>query len=264
MAQALNIHSIDSGDFLLLDLHACVYYINRSGHIYSMNHEEPRLIEPTQKSTGEMMVVLFTPRQSLHLLAHLVLSTFSKQPHDNMYVCYKDDDPKNVHFDNLFWGTYQEQRRWMSKLSHANGFIGIASSSPKSSINSALALFDASAFGVETVQEVDVQTNMPSLTFDVPQPTDGRVWVNEVLLLDITHLTIQFARLSLSETSSEQDVATLRRIYELATEITSSNLVKPNKITQLFKHYFDNEQYRELLAQFKRRFISHEPQYLQR
>ena len=110
------------------------YYITESGQIYSSkmkgwprngvypkNRTKPRLkivkhsyINTDRVNGGYPKITLMKDGEGYNKLVHrLVAEHFIPNPNNLPCACHKDDNPKNPHKDNLFWGTYQDNAQDM-------------------------------------------------------------------------------------------------------------------------------------------------------
>jgi len=102
------IDKVETGDFKrIATIHSANYFVSPHGELISLNKPNPKVLAPREVASGEIVVVLFTPRMQRYLVAQLVLEQFVG-PSDERVPVYKDGDPRNVYLDNLSWGTAQQ------------------------------------------------------------------------------------------------------------------------------------------------------------
>lgn len=110
------------------------YLISESGKVISVYRykyvhgalfriDRPVLLFPSSDSKGYLSVNLFDGKGSCKTakVHRLVANAFLENPENKRCVCHKDNNPKNNHVDNLYWGTDKEnqEQAWRDEL-HKN------------------------------------------------------------------------------------------------------------------------------------------------
>lgn len=79
-----------------------LYWVNALGQVKGQKH----IKHPTPSKHGHSYVDLYKNNVRKKALVHrLVAKEFIPNPNNYPNVCHKDDNPRNNHIDNLFWGT---------------------------------------------------------------------------------------------------------------------------------------------------------------
>ena len=84
------------------------YSITECGVVWSHIGKEMHILVPRLHTKGYLFVELRKNSKGSQKLVHrLVAETFIDNPNNYPYVCHKDNNKRNPHKDNLFWGTHK-------------------------------------------------------------------------------------------------------------------------------------------------------------
>jgi hypothetical protein len=218
---------IEQGELLLLPFDAN-YYISKKGEIYSLNKTRPKLIKPTQQSSGEYFVALYVPNIEVFSLAYLMLVAFLEKPDGEVFPCYHNNDPTDLSLNNLYWGDSIELFEWKSRFSLNKSKKIMAS--------------------IENSDSLDEQ--------------DITYYCNRSFLYDISIFVVQISRLILGQNNSKIDSQILRKVFNDLTEIISVSVLNYQKLQSIFTVEFEDSSITQLFSEYEKVIFDHRSNYV--
>ena len=209
---------IEDKQLRLVELPQGTYYLSEQGKVYSLNKQLPRVIDPARCNSGEYSVVLYVPHIKTYNLAALMLQTFKRAGQKGELPCYKDKNPSNFAIGNLFWGSASDRREWVNEQS----------------LNRSKQLQEEVS---EDLQERDIQTI--------------NYYCNKPFLLDLFGFMTHLNRLILGKDISVPDANKVRRGISEITELTSVNLLKFDRLENIFEQDFEDHTITQLYEEYR-------------
>ncbi|GAA5141220.1 hypothetical protein [Thalassotalea piscium] len=222
------LEKIEQKKFLLVNLPNSSYYASRDGDIYSLNSLQPKLINPTVSTTGEVYIALYVPSIQVFNLAELLLKTFIGEPGQDQYPCYKNNDPRDIELSNLYWGPVNERNKWRETKA------------------------------IERSKEIaKIISNSP----EIIKARTSNYYCNKPFLSDVLAFMVQLNRLSIREDLQDGDKSVLRRFITELSEITSVTILNFKKLELAFDMEFESIELMSLLSEYKHVLIKNRKSY---
>lgn len=222
------INKIETKEFLMLDVPQGRYYASKKGIIYSLNKIHPRIVLPTQQSTGEFYIALYVPILSVFNLAELLLKTFVSHPEKGQVPCYQNNDLSDLSIANLYWGD-QTQRNYCLSL-----------------------------------QSLQKSKELAHIVSNVPNQKDYQTlnyYCNKSFLIDLFGFMLHLSRSLIAEDLCTEDKAVVVRAINDIGEIISMAVLKFDRIERIFSSVFENEKVSALFAEYKLVLIKNRKAY---
>jgi hypothetical protein len=222
------LEKIESGEFRHLGMGAGQYYVSRTGNIYSLNHAQPRRIDPAPKMTGELTIALYVPNLLSFSVAELVLTAFVRPPKPGEKPCYLNFDPRDVSLKNLEWGDEAKSVNWRAQrhISKSKKMAEVVSTSPE----------------ISDSKSVQYYCNRPFMS-------------------DLFSFSTQLNRALINVELTDIDESMIRRTINDITELTSVTVLNFKKFESVFSREFENEEISNVFSEHKRGLVKNRKNY---
>lgn len=108
---------LDSDEVRIANVPKGRYFVHRDGYVISLNKNTPQYVEPVNKLSGQVSIILYTPNLKAFDLGSLVISSFYTPEDSKQGYIFINEDITDCRLSNLQWADTREAEAAFRKSS---------------------------------------------------------------------------------------------------------------------------------------------------